>query len=150
LFFFLIFETSFFRTRHFRLYFQVAFISLSGFSGLLIGFRRSAFRKFLYVSALSAGATAICFPNEAKQLSNQTLDLSKYYLNRVYRDYVWPTGDSKASKQPAQNAKPEAQKDTIVRVDANSTTDLKGSVQVKENMGQSSEQDKDMYTTRSK
>ena len=56
---------------------KVVLISLSGLSGLLIGFRRSTFRKFLYSTALGTGAAALCFPKEAKDISSQAYGVTK-------------------------------------------------------------------------
>lgn len=56
---------------------KVVFISLSGLSGLLIGFRRSSFRKFVYSTVLGTGAAALCFPKEAKEISGRTYGVGK-------------------------------------------------------------------------
>lgn len=56
---------------------KVVFISLSGLSGLLIGFRRSSFRKFVYSGIMGTGAAALCFPKEAKEISGQVYGCTK-------------------------------------------------------------------------
>jgi hypothetical protein len=113
----------------------------------LIGFRRSALRKFFYATVLTTGAAAVCYPNEAKLYTNKTIDLGKQY----YKDYVWPSNNKPTNNNNTPKAttqQPVDSKDKIVKLDSksleSSNSNMTGS------MGQSNEQDKDMYTTRSK
>lgn len=116
----------------------------------MIGFRRSALRKFFYATVLTTGAAAVCYPNEAKLYTNKTIDLGKQY----YKDYVWPSNNKPTNNNNNNNTpkattqQPVDSKDKIVKLDSksleSSNSNITGS------MGQSNEQDKDMYTTRSK
>lgn len=139
---------------------KVAFISLSGFGGLLLGFRRSSFRKILYSGALTTTATALCFPNQTKVYANQASQYAKENAEKIYRTYIWPTEEPKktVSKEPIENEKKTVVKknsetvvangkDQIIKLDGaegNSKRVLEGDI------GQANLDDQDMYTTRGK
>jgi hypothetical protein len=133
---------------------KVVFISLSGLSGLLIGYKRSAFRKFLYSTALATGAAALCYPKEAKEYSNHVYGCAKQTSYDLYRQYIWP--DEEEQKRANKLAKKSVEqklidsKDTIVKLDNDSIRSAKTSKEIKGDKGQASDVDKDMYTTRSK
>jgi len=96
---------------------------------------------------LTTGAAAVCYPNEAKLYTNKSIDLGKQY----YKDYVWPS-NSKNTSAPSPAASKSDSKDKIVKLDSSSLDSSKSQTDSKftGSMGQSNEQDKDMYTTRSK
>lgn len=139
---------------------KVVFISLSGFSGLLLGYRRSAFRKFLYTSVLASGATALCFPKEAKQYSNKAYDAGKQNAYALYRQYVWPEEKIPGSPPAAAKSQPEKledqvkkqidAKDKVLKLDKETIDSAKSTKKLAGDKGQSSDEDKEMYTTRSK
>lgn len=77
---------------------KIVFISLSGFGGLLLGFRRSNFRKILYSGALTTTATALCFPNQTRVYTNKARQLASENAEFIYRTYIWPS--EKVTKKP--------------------------------------------------
>lgn len=136
---------------------KVVFITLSGFSGLLVGFRRSSFRKFIYSSALATGATALCFPKEAKAFSTQAYDSTKQQAYQFYRDYIYPEEKSSTGKKNMAGTSIEDQvkkqvdsKDKVLQLKSDQIEASKSSKKLVGDVGQASEADKDMYTTRSK
>jgi hypothetical protein len=139
---------------------KVIFISLSGFGGVLLGFRRTAFRKFIYGATFATGAAALCYPNEAKLYSNQVTQFTKAKAKVFYNDYIWPDQNStKKAKQSMSESKAAAitsisassnEKDKIVKMDDKAINKVKSTLDIKGDKGQSRDEDKDMYTTRSK
>jgi hypothetical protein len=137
---------------------KVVFISLSGFGGLLLGFRRSTFRKFIYGATFATGAAALCYPNEAKLYSNQVCELTKAKARVLYNDYIWPSESSTRKANQSQKiieSKPtsvntSSNKDKIIKMDEKDINKVKSKLDIKGDKGQSSDEDKDMYTTRSK
>ena len=138
---------------------KVAFISLSGLSGLLIGFRRSAARKFVYASALTTAAASICYPKEAQKVACNTWQL----VADQWKTFGSAPGASSkpipaaagnsSSSDPIVLAKQQQDKDKVIRVIkmVNSSSPVAPpTTKYTGDHGQSSEQDKDMYTTRSK
>lgn len=138
----------------YRLVPKLAFISLSGFSGLLLAYRRSVFRKFIYSSVLAGGAAALCYPNEAKAYSGQVSNVINKNAYQLYRQYVWP--DEQEAKEKAKKPSPSVEttttnsKDKVVKLDSESIKSAKASKEFKGDKGQSNDADQDMYTTRSK
>ena len=129
---------------------KVAFISLSTLSGFLIGFRRSTARKLLYSATLGTATTALCYPNEAKNITSQVSGMASNQFNVFYRTYVWP--ENKTKKETVAKPQPavvENSKDKVIKLNKE---DLKSSSNstVVGNKGMSNDDDQDMYTTRSK
>jgi hypothetical protein len=132
---------------------KLAFISLSGLSGLLIGYRRSTFRKLVYSTVLGGGAVALCYPKEARVYSTQVYDVASKNAYALYRQYVWPDeAETKAkAKKAAESSGVEQSgnaKDKVVKLDNEAIRSAKTSKEIKGDKGQSSDADKDMYTTR--
>lgn len=101
---------------------KVVFISLSGLSGLLIGFRRSAFRKLIYSSVLTTASASLCFPNEAKVYYKEIADYGKKQSNWIYREYIWPDTNKNKQKVAAppsstNSSKQENSKDKVFQLD---------------------------------
>ena len=100
---------------------KVVFISLSGLSGLLIGFRRSAFRKLIYSSVLFSASASLCFPNEAKVYYKEIADYGKKQSNWIYREYIWPDNNKNKQKVAAPpsstTSKQENSKDKVFQLD---------------------------------
>jgi len=133
---------------------KVAFISLSGLSGLLIGFRRGIFRKLVYSTVLGGAAAAACFPAETRAYSNRVRTWEKQFATGIYQDYIKSSNNKKPVPAPvptpaASETVSNDGKDQIIKLD-NASTAGDSTKQVKGDLGQSSEADKDMYTTRSK
>lgn len=130
---------------------KFAFISLSTMSGLLIGFKKSAFKKALYCTLLGAGSTALVFPNEFKRLKNQTCEQVSSEAKQFYRTYIWPEGEKskfpKAQKVTVIDS--SNSKDKVIKLDKEELTSAAKS-SVVGNKGMSNDDDSDMYTTREK
>jgi hypothetical protein len=131
---------------------KLAFISLSSLSGLLIGFRRSTFRKLVYSTALGGGALALCYPKEARVYSGQAYEFASQNAYALYRQYVWPDEAESKAKTRAKQAENSVEqtgdaKDRVVKLDTEAIRSAKAK-EIKGDKGQSSDADKDMYTTR--
>jgi len=134
---------------------KVVFISLSGLSGLLIGFRKSKFRKFMYTTVLTIGATSLCYPKEAKVYYEQAFGYSRKAANDFYREYIWPSETKSLKNKPADKAQHESgaienAKDKVIKLNVQDVAATKSEIVMKGDKGQSRDEDKDMYTTRSK
>lgn len=133
---------------------KVVFISLSGLSGLLIGFRKSKFRKFMYTSLLTVGATSLCYPKEARVYYDQAYGFGKKTASDFYRDYIWPTETkslkNKPSKTENEMSSAENNKDEVIKLNVKDIESTKSQIVMKGDKGMSRDEDKDMYTTRSK
>lgn len=132
---------------------KVVFISLSTLSGLLLGYRKSAFRKGLNCTLLATASTALTFPKETKVVSSKVNEFVSKEAEVLYRTYIWP--------EEKKVAKKEKQAEEIVWNTANEHTkliklnkeDLNDTVPKAEmvgNKGMSNDDDSDMYTTRNK
>ncbi|XP_059486299.1 MICOS complex subunit MIC27 isoform X2 [Neocloeon triangulifer] len=117
---------------------RVGAVAMAGMAGLIFGLRGGFFRKIFYMSTASTGMAALCYPNQAIEISKDLVVNSKKYAligyNFVKGDSVEKTGPSpvKIVVKP-----PEAPKLT-----------MKASV-IKGDPGMSNPEDKDLYTTRS-
>jgi hypothetical protein len=128
---------------------KVIFVSLSGFGGALLAFRRSAFRKVVYGTFGATAALAVCCPAEAQQYSSKAYG----FLAKQFKDNIWPGPNV---KQPPQiltvSLEPEKiddkKIDGLIKLKSNEFS--KGASKLTGDKGQSSDEDKDMYTTRSK
>ncbi|XP_025089755.1 MICOS complex subunit MIC27-like [Pomacea canaliculata] len=114
-------------------------IAVAGLGGVIAGYRGGMFRKVLYSTASITAASAICYPEEAIALA-----IEAYKSVQTSVKPLWSSEGSateEASTRPsvlssAPDATPYGEK-------TQSGTALKG------DPGQSKEEDKDMYTTRS-
>lgn len=133
---------------------KLAFISLSGLSGLLIGYKKSSVRKLFYTGLLTTGATAVCYPKEAKVFSSKLYEISEQNAKKIYREYIWPEESNKKAvlKKIDQNKGEVEQKhdskDKIVKLDNEAIKSILSSKNIVGDKGQSTDEDKDMYTTR--
>ena len=135
---------------------KIAFISLSGLSGILIGYRKSTARKVFYSIMLGTGTTALCYPNETKEYARQTRNFIHTNTNQFYRTYIWPQPNTIKQPVPKQVAKASDEikitnsKDQVLVLNSESLKPSEKLPEIKGNKGQSIEDDNDMYTTRSK
>jgi hypothetical protein len=129
---------------------KVAFISLSTMSGLLIGFKKSTFKKALYCGLLGVGSAALVFPNEFKGIKNQTCQIVNGEAKQFYRTYIWPEEKSKFPKgQKVTQVDTSNAKDTVITLNKEELNSAAKS-SVVGNKGMSNDDDSDMYTTREK
>lgn len=129
---------------------KFAFISLSTMGGLLIGFKKSAFKKALYCTLLGAGSTALVFPDEFKGLKNQACKQVSGEAKQFYRTYIWPEEKSKFPKvQKVTVIDSSNSKDKVIKLDKEELSSAAKS-SVVGNKGMSNDDDSDMYTTREK
>lgn len=129
---------------------KFAFISLSGLGGILLGYRKSIFRKIFYSSLLVSSSTALCYPKEAKYFYNKGYEASSKEAMDLYRKYVWPEEKKSVKKsQQVENVVNKIDgKDTVVKLDSQAIESSVPSKNVKGDRGQSREEDEDMYTSR--
>lgn len=127
---------------------KIVFISLSGFGGLLLGFRKSNFRKIVYSGCLTAASTALCFPNQAKSYTNEATQFTKQKVELIYKTYIWSEA-AKQSTAPKSDKKPSDTikgKDQIIKLEIDSSN--QETRQLAGDKGQANSDDQDMYTTR--
>jgi hypothetical protein len=133
---------------------KLVFISLSGLSGLLIGFRRSNLRKFFYSTTLATGAAGLCYPQEAKYVISVVYNQGRKQACDLYRGFIQPsnTTPNSAPKQQVSTEQNEhisvTSKDQVIKMTSESIKSTQSNLNLKGDKGQSSDEDKDMYTTR--
>lgn len=59
-------------------------IGLGGLAGLVLGLRSGLFRRTFYATAGAAAMAAVCYPREAAEITDETLQISKYYFIIAY------------------------------------------------------------------
>jgi len=130
---------------------KVVFISLSTMSGFLIGFRRSTARKIVYSGILGVASTALVFPNEARDYTSKASELASRELGQLYRTYVWPEKQRVKTTRSEEQTTVFSGKDKVIKLPKGEADS--GAVDVARiagDKGMSNDDDKDMYTTRSK
>ncbi|RNA30979.1 MICOS complex subunit Mic26-like [Brachionus plicatilis] len=130
---------------------KFAFISLSGLSGLLLGYRKSIFKKVLYSSLLTSGSAALCYPKETKNFYNKAYEASSIEAMDLYRTYIWPEEKKTSKKSEAVEKMVEKKidpKDKVVKLDNQTIESSVPSKTVVGDRGQSREEDEDMYSSR--
>lgn len=129
---------------------KFAFISLSGLGGILLGYKKSIFRKILYSSLLATSSAALCYPKESKYFYTKGYEASSKEAMDFYRKHIWPEEKKTMKKtQVVENTvKKIDDKDTVVKLDSQTIESSKPSKNVKGDRGQSREEDEDMYTSR--
>ena len=131
---------------------KFVFISLAGFGGMLLGFRRSKLRKLFYGVTFGTAAAALCYPKEAKIYSGQAYELGKAKVQQLYREFNAQQGDKAkqpvASKPATIEVSAPSAKDKLVKLDASAIKSGGAAPSISGDKGQSSDADKDMYTTR--
>lgn len=63
---------------------RTAAIAVGAVSGYIIAIRRGFFRRLLYTSIGGLGVASICYPKEAEQYWQQTLNETKTYATILY------------------------------------------------------------------
>jgi hypothetical protein len=129
---------------------KLTFITLSGLGGLLVGFRRSKFRKFLYSASFGTGALALCYPNETRIYSKNAYDWTLNKTKSLYEQYTTKEESNRTSQVPKietpkiVNTNP---KDQVFNYTPANETASKEAI-IEGDKGQASDEDSDMYTTR--
>lgn len=129
---------------------KLTFITLSGLGGLLVGFRRSKFRKFLYSTAFGTGALALCYPNETKIYSKSAYEWTLNQSKSLYNQYVTKEEPIVTKHEP---------KIEVPKIVSNNPKDqvfnylpqdesISKETSIEGDKGQASDEDSDMYTTR--
>jgi hypothetical protein len=59
-------------------------IGLGGLAGLVMGLRSGFFKRTFYATVGAAAMTALCYPREAADFADETLQTSKYYIIVAY------------------------------------------------------------------
>jgi hypothetical protein len=57
---------------------------LGGLAGLVMGLRSGLFKRTFYATAGAAAMAALCYPREAAEITDETIQISKYYLIIAY------------------------------------------------------------------
>ena len=131
---------------------KFVFISLAGFGGMLLAFRRSKFRKLFYGVTFGTAAAALCYPKEAKIYSGQAYELGKAKVQQLYREFNAQQGSDKSKQEVAKPSSIEvsapSSKDKLVKLDASAIKSGAAAPSISGDKGQSNDADKDMYTTR--
>lgn len=63
---------------------RTAAIAVGAMSGYIIAIRRGFFRRLLYTSIGGLGVASICYPKEAEQYWQQSLNETKTYATILY------------------------------------------------------------------
>lgn len=120
---------------------KIVFISLSGFGGILLGYRRSNFRKILYSGVLTTASTALCFPNQTKIYTNQATQFAKQQTDYIYKTYLWPEAPKKVKETKPLVTKEKSSsiitqgKDQIIKIDKETKT-TEDSLKIEGDQGQ--------------
>lgn len=129
---------------------KLSFISLSAAAGVVFGYKRSNFRKFAYSTLFTGAAVALCYPNETKKYSNNTLECIKTKTKAFYDGYIMPPKPvPSAPKQKELIVIDDSVKDQVITVKS-SSNDQPKLIEIVGDKGQSNDEDQDMYTTREK
>jgi hypothetical protein len=59
-------------------------IGLGGLGGLVMGLRSGWFKRTVYGAAGAAAMAALCYPGESAEITEQSLQISKYYFTIGY------------------------------------------------------------------
>ena len=110
-------------------------------------------RKIVYSGLLSTTATALCFPNQAKEVN----DYARQQANIFYRTYIWPRALPKPKSKEATPVKSESKsnekiiqgKDQIIKIEKQAALKTTDEI-TKGDTGMANSDDQDMYTTRGK
>ncbi|XP_023727818.1 MICOS complex subunit MIC27 isoform X3 [Cryptotermes secundus] len=67
-------------------------IGIGGLGGLVMGLRGGWFKRIIYGAAGAAAMAALCYPRESAEITEQSLQISKYYFtiayNFIYGDQI--------------------------------------------------------------
>lgn len=129
---------------------KLTFISLSAAAGVVFGYKRSNFRKFTYSTLFTATAVAICYPNETKKYSSETLECMKNKTKAFYDGYIMPPSPQDAIRVVASKQEPIVIDDSKHQVVTLKSSNEASKIEIVGDKGQSNDDDQDMYTTRSK
>jgi hypothetical protein len=122
---------------------KMAVIAGSGLTGILLGLRRSNFRRLVYSASLMTASTALCYPKEAKHYGSITADWTKKSAKSIYNDYIMPLANRTQHNEVTNNTT----KDTIVTYKP-SHFEKSNDVDFDGDKGQSKDEDASFYTTR--
>ncbi|XP_077990402.1 MICOS complex subunit MIC27-like [Glandiceps talaboti] len=118
-------------------------ISMAGMIGVVLGARGGVTKKLIYSGGLMTAATSLCYPHQAVDIAQNTYDKAKDKITQVYE------GRSKKTEtKPQKETKTPVEPKTAAPVKQESVKPSTKPVP-KEDLGQSTPEDKDMYTTRS-
>jgi hypothetical protein len=59
-------------------------IGLGGLAGLVMGLRSGWFKRVIYGAAGAGAMTALCYPRESAEITEQAIQISKYYFTIAY------------------------------------------------------------------
>ncbi|XP_064652265.1 MICOS complex subunit MIC27-like [Lineus longissimus] len=112
---------------------RAAVITVAGLGGIIVGYKRGVLRKAFYAVFGMTAAGALCYPNQA-------LDISQQAYTRVKQQAqdLWEQKPSSKKKKLAKTTQVVETKKDEKPVDSSLV-----------DMGQSKPEDKDMYSTRS-
>ena len=130
---------------------KLTFISLSAAAGVVFGYKRSNFRKFTYSTLFTTAAVALCYTNETRKYSNDTLECVRTKSKKFYDEYIMPPKPvAVPAKQQELIIVNESVKDQVITVKSSSSNDEQKLIEIVGDKGQSNDEDQDMYTTREK
>ncbi|XP_076456951.1 MICOS complex subunit MIC26-like [Babylonia areolata] len=119
---------------------RAAVITVAGLGGIIAGYRGGVMRKLFFSTTAVVAATSLCYPNEAVALTTGAYNSTVGSISSL-----WSSEDSDA----------ECQCSEAVEVSTPTTTGSKmtsetGGLTIEGDLGQSREEDEDMYTNRSR
>ncbi|KAL8575965.1 hypothetical protein ACOMHN_051983 [Nucella lapillus] len=116
---------------------RAAVITVAGLGGIVAGYRGGVMRKLFFSATAVAAAASLCYPNEAVSLTSEAYEVTQETFRAL-----WPSDDSSSEgSRVVQESSPTTSN--------NQTTTIAGQSPISGDPGQSKEEDKDLYTTRS-
>jgi len=129
---------------------RAAFITVAGLGGVIGGYKGGVMRKTLFAGIAMGAASSVCYPEQAINLSRQGWLLTREQAAQLWQQRAG--GDEKPVQEGSSAAEVggESREGSGVTKNTVTVSDQDNqSKQPKVDLGMSTPEDKDMYTTRS-
>ncbi|KAK7091794.1 hypothetical protein V1264_009431 [Littorina saxatilis] len=117
---------------------RAAVITVAGLGGIVAGYKGGVMRKMFFSASAIAAATSLCYPNEAVAMTTEAYNVALVSVKTLWEG----DGTSGEKKSVVQDSSPTTAD--------NQNMTVKGKNGLKGDPGQSKDEDKDMYTTRTR
>ncbi|KAK6177868.1 hypothetical protein SNE40_012744 [Patella caerulea] len=114
-------------------------ITVAGLGGIVAGYKGGILRKVVLSSSAMAAAAALCYPKEAVALTNDIYNITYDAVKPLWEDSSAAVEEKVKQTKEVLNEKKNEVKEKIASKPVDKSL---------MDMGQSKEEDKDMYTTR--
>ncbi|GAB1600703.1 MICOS complex subunit MIC27-like [Argonauta hians] len=120
-------------------------ITVAGLGGMLAGYRGGRIKKLSYSTIAIIGASSLCYPKQATDVTYTAYNQVVTQSCKLWKTITAPAPESEPVVAPVPKVeKVPAAKNVVNIIKADSSTKKP----VEKDFGQSSEEDKDLYTTR--